>query len=61
MDSAMVQKDIKSVHSIHPLCPLPSITCDTALSLSIKLMAKVETERLVPGMVLCVLCTVGKE
>lgn len=42
MDSATEQEGIKSVPPIYLLCTLPSIVCDTALSLSIKLTAKVD-------------------
>lgn len=44
MDSATEQEGIKSVPPIYLLCTSPSVVCDTALSLSIELTAKVETE-----------------
>lgn len=57
MDSATEQEDIKLVPSTHPLCTLLSIVCDTALSLSTKLAAKVETEWLRPEQLAGAVCS----
>jgi hypothetical protein len=64
MGHATEQEDIKSVPPIHALCTLPSIACDTALNLSIKLTAKVETGWMVDARAVswcCVLSAVGNE